>query len=143
MWHITKLLAAGRNGEIDVFTSIITVAECTHVEGGKPQPALDIQEFYSELLTSGRGGVTLVQATLGIVELSRQLRWKDGLHLTGLDSIHLATAIHMGCQEIITTDGKISKCAESLQARISIIQASATKLLPPKYNVRELEGLNE
>jgi len=51
-----------------------------------------------------------------------------------MDSIHVATAIHMGCAEFITTDGKIYKNRDKFaHSKMTIIQASETKLLPDNY----------
>lgn len=56
-----------------------------------------------------------------------------------LDSIHVATALHMGCAEFITTDGKIYKNREKLaHSKMAIIQAPETKLLPDEYRQDEL-----
>jgi len=137
VWYVRKMLEAARAGELEIFTSIITVSECTHVGQDAPIPNKDVQTFYDGLLTSGTSGIKLIQLTQTISNMSRDLRWKDGIRLSGFDSIHLATAIWMGCSELITTDGKLAK-ARIPNRNISLIQAKDTKVLLQKFMVDEL-----
>jgi predicted nucleic acid-binding protein len=130
--------SVARNSDVEVYTSMITVSECTHIEPGKPQPAKKVQEFFDQLLMSGKSGVLLVQLTARINDISKDLRWKDKLSLRGMDAIHLATAIDKCCCEMITTDGKLKNCPAHHRG-IKIIQASDTKELPSKYDNWELE----
>jgi len=137
-WFLDKLLEASRNGELEIVTSSLTVCECTHIEPGKPVPDQAVKEFFEQLLTSGHGGIVLVQPIMRIVLKSRQLRWSDGLSLGGMDSMHLATALESSCNELLTTDGKISKCSQVYSSKIKIISPKDTTLLPSKYNQTSL-----
>jgi hypothetical protein len=139
VWFVTKLLEAARAGKVLIFTSMITMAECTHV--GDAAPSDDTKRFYMGLLNSGRSGVQLVQPTLTIIEASRALRWDSGIALGGIDSIHLASARQMKCEELITTDGKLLKNGPKiLELQIRAIQASDTRCLPGEYNQFPLPG---
>lgn len=142
VWMLLKLLEAARNLDLELYTSMITVSECTHIEAGKPQPDQKVREFFDQLLMSGKSGVTLVQLTAKISDISRDLRWKDGLCLRGMDSIHLSTAIEKGCEELLTTDGQLKNCPKNHRG-VSIIQAHETKQLPSKYANWELDDYAE
>ncbi len=142
VWFCKKILEAARKGDLVVYTSALSSVECTHVEQGQPVPSLDIQDFFNMLLSSGRSGITRVQPTEAIQVLAKNIKWKDGVALSGLDSIHVATALHMGCVEFITTDGKIYKNRDKFgHAKMAIIQASETKFLPDNYRQDDLDGV--
>lgn len=70
VWHMKRLLAAGRDAAIQVVTWSVTVAECIHL-GDSTQSVLtaDTQRLFKELLTSGRSGVYLVQPIQAVLEL--------------------------------------------------------------------------
>lgn len=74
VWFCKKLIEAARDGHIEIFTSGITVAECTQVEKGVAEPSEEIKRFYEELLTSGRAGILLVQPTQTILNKARDLK---------------------------------------------------------------------
>jgi predicted nucleic acid-binding protein len=133
-WWLNKMLEASRNGDMEIVTSSLTVSECTHIEPGKPQPTKEVQEFFEELLTSGAGGVSLIQPVMRIVKRSRDLRWKDGLTLKCLDAMHLASALELSCEELITTDGRLISCAQTFASKLKIITAQQTTRLDQKYH---------
>jgi len=136
VWYLTKLLEAARAEKVKIYTSMITVAECTHVGDGKSIPTDDVKRFYMGLLASGKSGVQLIQPIFTIIEQARSLRWNSGISLGGLDSIHLASAIYppAHCDELITTDGKLLKNATKIaQLKIKVIQARDTQCLPSEY----------
>ena len=60
VWHLKRLLEANRDKEVEVFTSTLTIAECTHV--GDHRPSDKVMAVFSDLLSSGQY-VTLVQVT--------------------------------------------------------------------------------
>lgn len=139
VWFCKRILEAARNGDLLVYTTALSSVECTHVEPGQPIPPQDIQDFFNMLLSSGRSGITRVQAIEAITMRAKNIKWKDGVALGGFDAIHVATALHMGCQEFITTDGKIYKNRDKFSHhKLSIIQASETTLLPDEYRQDEL-----
>jgi predicted nucleic acid-binding protein len=139
VWFCNQILKAARNGDLIVYSSALSAVECTHVEPGQPVPSLEIQDFFNMLLSSGRSGITRVQPTETIQMLAKNIKWKDAVPLGGMDAIHVATALHMGCEEFITTDGKIYNNRDKLgHAKMNILQAFETKVLPEKYRQSEL-----
>jgi hypothetical protein len=63
-WVLDRVLQAARDGVLDVFTSTLSIAECTHVsDPGKFEEA---KPFFLGLLASGKSGVRLVQTTLSV-----------------------------------------------------------------------------
>lgn len=131
-WHLQQLLKAARDGKIDIVTSALTVAECTHVEDQKKMEMA--KPFFLQLLTSGRAGITLVQPTLALMEDARNLRWSHGIALAGMDAVHTATAVRFRCQEFLHRDGRISKNKQAFQAiGLRVCAPSDTQLLPDEY----------
>lgn len=126
-----RLLKAANNEEISLFTSSISVAEC--VSAGDDW-GNDVQEFFIGVLTSGRM-FKLVQDTIFVAELARDLRWKHNIKLKGMDAIHVASALESKCTEFLTWDSDMgSTKAQFLSDQgVSVIIPSATKLLPPLY----------
>jgi predicted nucleic acid-binding protein len=136
-WHLQQLLKASRADEVDIFTSTLTVAECTHV--ADPRKLEQAKPLFLQLLTSGRGGVKLVQPILAIVEEARNLRWSHGISLSGMDSIHAATALKFRCQEFLHRDGKIGGAGLAFQGLgMSVCAPSDTQLLPNEYRQETL-----
>lgn len=137
VWTLNRLLAAGRAGEVALFTSTLTVAECTHVSD--PAKLEAAKPFFLGLLASGKGGIAFIQPTFTIAERARNLRWVHDLSFKGADALHVASAIHLGCREIITGDGKIIKASQLLQAMgVRTCRAGDTALLPSKYRQDDL-----
>ncbi len=112
-WFMDRLIQAAKKGMIELFTSTLTIAECTHVKDAKRNE--EAKPFFLGLLASGKSGFLLVQPTVSIAERARNLRWVHDLNLSGADAIHVASALAMGCDEFITTDSKgILKRTEQL-----------------------------
>lgn len=131
-WHLQQLLKAGRDGEVEIFTSTLTLAECTHVDVQAKQD--QARPFFLQILSSGRGGVLLVQPIMALIEDARNLRWSHGISLRGMDSIHLATALKFRCHEFLHRDGKIGKSAPAFGALgLRVCAPSDTQLLPDNY----------
>ena len=140
VWHSKQLLKAAVDKKVRIFTSFITMAECTHLQDSNAVPDDSIKRFYMGLLGSGKGGIDLVAPTLGIMERARQLRWNSGITLGGVDSIHVASAIEMGCAELITTDKKFFTNKKKIaDLGLRIIRASETAHLPGEYMQFQLE----
>lgn len=134
IWFCRQALRAARAGDVRVFTSIISVAECTSVAPGLPRPPDDVKRFFETLLMSGKSGVTLVGLTQSIAVRARDLRWNFGVNLKGADCIHVATAIASGCEEIWSRDGGIHKNQDLLkELRITATLPMSTQLLPQEY----------
>lgn len=102
VWSLQALLRASKAGLIQVCTSTISVAECVALENDMGP---EVQRLFTGLLTSGKGGVLLLQDDIWTVERARDIRWKNGVTLRSPDSIHVAAALQAGCKELLTLDG--------------------------------------
>ena len=72
VFFVEQALEAARAGDIEVFTSALTIAECTHVSD--PAKLEAAKPFFMGLLASGKSGVRLIQTTFSVVERARDLR---------------------------------------------------------------------
>jgi hypothetical protein len=91
------------------------------------------------LLTSGKSGLALVMPTSEILKRARDLRWEGSLNFKGMDAIHVATAMHMRCDEIWTRDGRIYKARDAIaQWGVVPMLPKDTKVLPDGYRVEPL-----
>jgi predicted nucleic acid-binding protein len=135
LWMMRQILRAAQSEEVSLFTSTISVAEC--VAAGDDW-GVDVQEFFVGVLTSGRM-FRLVQDSVFVAERARDLRWKDNIRLSGMDAIHVASALEAGCTEFLTWDNGIKKnrLAEKASALaalgLQVITPCNTRLLPPYY----------
>lgn len=121
-WFFRKLSDASRDGAIQLVTSILSVAECLHVDepGG---PTTETRALFVDFLTSG-SVVELVEPDLFVAERARDLHWKDNVLLSGADSLHVATALLTECVEFLTLDGKIKKA--KIRSRYSATEENWT-----------------
>jgi predicted nucleic acid-binding protein len=136
LWHLQKLMEAAKNGELEIYTSTLSVAECVHI-CGQDEPKLEVPEdvkmLFKKMLTSGQV-VRLVQDTILVTEQARNLLWEHQLYFRGADAIHVASALEAKCSELITTDGPMLKWSDAMAARgLRIIPAHKTELLPAHY----------
>ncbi len=132
VWYAQKMVEAAMAGDIELLTSTLTIAECTHVKDKAKFEAA--KPFFMGLLSSGKAGVLLIQATQGIAERARDLRWLDSVNLKGADAIHVASAIHLKCDELLTGDTRILRSASVLaEVRIRVCKPADTQKLPGKY----------
>lgn len=133
--YLEQMLKAANNGDLDLFTSSISMAECTHAGGDWSQP---IQEFFIGVLSSG-SMFKLVQDSIFVAEQARQLRWKHNISLSGMDAIHVASAIEANCGEFLTWDLGIGKPKSAAKAAalalhgIKVISPAQSQLIPPNY----------
>ena len=132
VWYVEQLLEAARASEIDVFTSSMSIVECVSVKD--PNKEAEAQDFFIGLLESGKSGIKLIQPTSAIQLKARDLRWRFGLTLKGLDSVHAATALFFKCDEFLTHDGAdFGKNEVKLAAMGLVVCApSKTSALPAK-----------
>ena len=137
IWPLETLVRASKAAQVQVCTSILTVAECL---GAADDTSPEVRQLFMGLLTSGRGGVLLLQSDLWVVERARDLRWKDGLNFKCPDSIHIATALEAGCCELLTADGSgaskksILKAApELLRLGLRVCRPSETTSIPDDW----------
>ncbi|MFO1184940.1 MAG: PIN domain-containing protein [Bauldia sp.] len=136
-WHIKQLLQAHRDGEVEVFTSTLSIAECTHVEGDtSPQ----VRNHFSALLTSGQY-LVLVEATPFIMMDARDLRWGKKVTLRGADAVHVASALERRCEEFITSDKGVGKlnAFPAIRGKLRAVAGRETKCLPDKYRQLDIE----
>ncbi|MBI3774533.1 MAG: PIN domain-containing protein [Gammaproteobacteria bacterium] len=136
-WHVQQMIRAAQAEHINLYTSGLSIAECTHVED---QNKLDqAKPFFMGLLASGKGGIVLVQPTLNILERARDLRWIHGVSLKGVDAIHVASALYFKCDELITLDGRIAKNGPILERfGIRVCHGLHTQSLPSQYRQAQL-----
>ncbi len=133
IWFIKRLFKAATDKKVEILTSTLTIAECTHIEG-----ALDdeIKQSFRSLLTSGQY-VFLIQDTVLVAAQARNLRWAHEVNLRGPDSVHVASAISGRCGEFWTFDDKIRKYTERLETLgLTVLGEGAmkrTKDLPIEY----------
>lgn len=113
--YCRRLLDAARKGDVKVYTSMLTAAECiclkdeTDPSNHKRVVTDEVKRLITGMLQSGRSGVEPVQATPAIVNRARDLEWTHGAQFTTMDSLHIATALAMGCDYFVTTDDKLDK----------------------------------
>ena len=130
VWFLHQLLEAHKDKAIEVFTSVLTIAECTHADGNSDKR---IRDIFDRLLTSGQYCI-LVQPTLFIAMDARDLRWKHNISLRGADGLHVASGLDRKCQELLTTDQKIIDNGGKIgPLGMRVIRPSETLLLPDKY----------
>ncbi len=101
-WYIGQLLQASADRDIEIYTSTLTVAECTHAEGDISD---EVQDWFIRLLTSGKH-VILVEPDIFVAELARDLRWRHNIRLGGADGLHVASGIDRACVEFLTLEGE-------------------------------------
>lgn len=78
IWFCKKLLEASRDGEIEVFTSMITIAECLHVDTITNIDD-ETKRLFRGMLTSGNSGVTPVSISIFTVSDARDIVWKQNI----------------------------------------------------------------
>lgn len=146
IWPLRALLRASRDKQLEVFCSILSIAECIHADGKHDE---EVRRLFRGMLTSGRSGVVPWQADIFVLERARDLRWKDGINLKPMDSIHIASALEAGCDEFITWDGvglrkrqSIMKATDKLKKLgLSVIAPDKTRSIPDEYRQQRIEEL--
>lgn len=139
---IERIMRAARDGEIELFTSMMTVAEVVHL-GEKPPPD-DLKPLVERLILSGRDGITSIATTPQIVELARDLAVDEGLWDGVADRIHVASAITAGVSEILSVDGRLSKrLGRSTIRKCKIVSPSQSTILPDAYRANDLFNQNQ
>jgi predicted nucleic acid-binding protein len=140
VWFLKRLLEANRDREIEIYTSTLTIAECSH--GGEGDISPKTKSEFDRLLMSGQY-VRLVQMTPFIATDARGLRWNHGLALKGADSVHVASALAMKCEELLTGNGRITRLGafDTRLARIGLQVRNGrdTVCLPERYKQLRLD----
>jgi predicted nucleic acid-binding protein len=132
VWHLKRLLEAHRDKEIEIYTSTLTIAECSHAGDKDISPT--VKSEFDRMLMSGQY-VRLVQMTPFIAVDARNLRWVHGMAIRGADSIHVASALAMKCDEFLSSDGRL--------ARLGLLGTSLARLGLQVRNGRETQCLPE
>jgi hypothetical protein len=134
VWHLKRLLEANRDKEIEIYTSTLTIAECSHGGDGDISPT--VKSEFDRLLMSGQY-VRLVQVTPFIAVDARDLRWVRGIALKGADSVHVASAFAMQCEEFLTSNRRLNQLglvSTSLaKLGLHVRTGQQTQCLPEKY----------
>lgn len=130
IWFLNELLNAAFDDEIEVLTSTLSIAECAHAKGDMSD---DVKSLFKRFLTSGRY-VLLVQNSVLVAEKARNLRWVHGLSFGGADSIHLASAMELKCEEFLTWDNRLHANAIALNnLALPVRFPRDTRCLPDRY----------
>jgi len=135
LWFLKELLNAALDGEIEVLTSTLSIAECSHAKGDVSD---DVKSLFKRFLTSGRY-ILLIQDSVLVAEKARNLRWTHGLCFSGADSIHIASAMELKCLEFLTWDKQPHAHAVALNdLALSVCFPRDTHCLPDKYRQQKL-----
>jgi predicted nucleic acid-binding protein len=134
-------LRAARAGKLRIFTSTLSIPECTGIPKGESKPPAAAKSFLEMLLISGKSGVSLVQQTISISRQARDLRWVHEMNLKGADSIHVASALSMKCSEIWTGDKGISKRPQLTSLGLSPVRPASSRLVSDEFNQDDLPGI--
>jgi len=141
VWFVDALLKASANRDLEVYTSTLSVAECTHA--GDENITNEVKDLFMRFLSSGKH-VVLIQPDVFVAEDARDLRWKHDITLSGADALHVASALSVGCKEFLTTDarrkGPLGQAQRIAQLGINVILPSATGFLPDEYRQTDLTG---
>lgn len=140
VWFLKRLLDAHRDGEVLVFTSVLTIAECRHA--GDDDVSDKVKSQFNRLLISGQY-VRLAQMTPFTAQDARDLRWVHNISgLRGPDSIHIASALEMKCEEFLSCNGKLARVGAQSEplSRLGLYvkRPQDTACLPAKYRQMEL-----
>ncbi|MBK80454.1 MAG: hypothetical protein CMQ43_06005 [Gammaproteobacteria bacterium] len=146
-WFTKRLVDAAKAGDVAVYTSLLTQAECLYVNdtSGSKLSSDEVQKLFKSLLSSGRSGVIPIEPSLFVIDAARDLNWVHSLNLRPMDSIHVASARFVGCSELLTLDRKTmlteSRVSALKSLGLRVIEPKDTLLLPPQY--RQMDGLDE
>ena len=96
---IEPLVRDAEDGELAIICSALAIAETLHIEGMNKQEEQDaIAAFFRN------DYVHVKAADIAVAEMARDIRRRSKLRSE--DAIHLATAIQMGCECLLTNDGE-------------------------------------
>jgi hypothetical protein len=134
VWHLKRLLEANRDKEIEIYSSTISIAECSHAGDNDISPT--VKSEFDRLLMSGQY-VRLVQLTPFIATDARDLRWVHGINLKGADSIHVASALAVKCEEFLSANGRLQRLSGAgnilVRLGLHVRNGRQTQCLPERY----------
>jgi len=129
---IRRVLSAGRDENIEVFTSLFSVTEVLHANGDPVDETL--KRRLERLIMSGRDGIKVVGVNPKIAMLSRDLYLDKKLLGRSADRLHIATALYVNAKEFLTLDEKlVGKAERSTMSACKLMAPSKTGLLPAEY----------
>ncbi len=136
--YVEGLLLASLDGHIEVWASTLVISECLSIDPNNGTVTESVQKTFQEILTSG-SVVKLSAVDYFVAEQARDLRWVHDIRCgRGADSIHVATALQLGCVEFLSSNrskgplqGDSPKKLSELGLRV--IQAPDTTCLPKGY----------
>ncbi|MDX6499822.1 MAG: hypothetical protein QOG23_3082 [Blastocatellia bacterium] len=133
LWYTETAMRAALDGQIEVVTSMLTIAECRRARQDKP-PTDEMKRVIRSVLTSGKI-FNLAEVTQSIAEFARDLEWEHDINLKGADALHVATAIKTGCKEFYTSDGRgpLKNAAKIQSLGLKVIRPAQSLLLPANY----------
>jgi len=133
LWHTEQCLRAALAGEIEVVTSMLTIAECRRAKQDQPASE-EMKRILRSVLTSGKV-FSPAELTQMIAERARDLEWENDINLKGADAVHVATALKTGCREFFTSDGRgpLKNAEKLLALGLKVIRPAQTLLLPSEY----------
>ncbi len=137
-WFCRKLVESSRKGDLVLYTSLLTLAECLHVghtrkgDRNVPEKARDL---FDRLITSGNSGITAIEPSIFVIRRAVDLSWVDKINLSPFDGIHIASALEVGCKEFLTGDMKLINRGKKRLAGLglNLLLPSQTELLPAEY----------
>lgn len=137
---LKRILKAARDDKLQVFTSLLTVAEV--VKAGDAPIDDDLKRKIERLILSGRDGVTTIGLAPIITLRARDLAWNDGMSsVKGADRVHFASALVAEAKEFLSWDNRLGKkIKKSALSGVKLISPSETTLLPADYRTDDLFG---
>ena len=138
LWYTEQCLRAALAGDIEVVTSMLTIAECRRAKQDQP-PTEEMKRVIRSVLTSGKI-FHLAEVTQTVAERARDLEWDDNINLKGADALHVATALKTGCKEFFTADGRgpLKNAGKIALLGLKVIRPADTLLLPSDYRQGKL-----
>lgn len=133
--YLGKILLAAEAGDLDLYTSSLTIAECQSVGKVSKDAGEEVQRLFDSVLLSGHF-LTYTSSDVFIGIRARDLNWKYGIkNLKGADAVHLASAIKEGCKEFLTFDGDGKKKNGLLHKADVIKKASGLRVIIPSQTL--------
>ena len=140
-----RLIRACRDDKIEIHTSYLTNLECLFIKDEQSRKILDdeTKRLFDSIILSGESGIIPIEPGYTIFEKAKELSWVHGIIFKGaMDSIHVASALLVGCDEFISTDEKSLKGIKESIERLGlkmIFHAKDTNCLPGEYLQERLD----